>query len=65
MYKFKVDYWRNGWSFINQVDKVAVRQFRHDEFDRFIQTAFPYYATVFSIIGLFALFVLGFLYSKN
>lgn len=44
--------------------QVPVRPFRHDEYERFLTCAFPYYASAASTMAAF--FVLGwfFLYSK-
>ena len=41
-----------------------MRPFRHDEFERFLSPAYPYYAGAFSVMAAFFLLGLTFLYSK-
>jgi oligosaccharyltransferase complex subunit beta len=41
-----------------------VRPFRHNEFERFLVAAYPYYASVFSTMGAFFLFGFAFQYHK-
>jgi oligosaccharyltransferase complex subunit beta len=64
VYKFMITYWRYGYTFLEDQLEVSVIQFRHDEFPRFIPVAFPYYATVFSIMGATFIFLTLFLYSE-
>ncbi len=40
--------------------QVPVRPFRHNEYERFLVCAYPYYASAFST--LIAFFILGFAY---
>lgn len=56
VYKFKIEYVRPGYSGIFLVKNVAVRPFFHNEYERFIQMASPYYLASFSMmIGAFIL----------
>lgn len=64
VFKFVVDYRRKGWSIIHIEEQVPIRPYRHNEYERFLLAAYPYYTTGFSMMVGF--FVLGFfvLYSK-
>ena len=44
--------------------QVSVRPFRHNEFERFLVAAYPYYSSVFSTMAAFFLFGFAFLYHK-
>jgi len=55
-----------GYTFVDWRDTgVAVRPYRHDEYERFIVAAYPYYASAFSMMFGFALFTLFFLYHQD
>jgi len=64
VFRLKVEYHRLGYTFLSNIDKVIVRPLRHNEYERFIDMAYPYYASVFSIMGGFLLFSFVFLYFK-
>jgi len=64
VFKFSIDYHRQGYSNLQLFDTVSVHPFRHDEFERFIDVAYPYYVSAFSMMGGFFLFGLVFLFSK-
>lgn len=50
IFKFRVHYDKPGYSTLDVVEQVGVRPFRHDEYERFLTAAFPYYAgTHFSL----------------
>ena len=55
VFTFKVDYQRLGYSHLLASETVQVRPFRHDQYPRFLEVAFPYYANIFSL--MFAFFV--------
>eukprot|EP00347_Sterkiella_histriomuscorum_P002855 403366536 len=63
VFKFKVTYWRYGYSFLDEETVVSVIQFRHDEFPRFLRVAYPYYYNIFIMMGAGFLFTVFFLYS--
>ena len=65
VFKFIVDYHRTGYSYIFSSTKVPLRPFYHNEFPRFIPCAYPYYISVFIILGAFILFSILFLYGKE
>jgi len=64
VFRLKVEYHRLGYTFLSNIDKVIVRPLRHNEYERYIDMAYPYYASVFSIMGGFLLFSFVFLYFK-
>jgi oligosaccharyltransferase complex subunit beta len=65
VFKFIVDYHRTGYSYIFSSTKVPLRPFYHNEYPRFIPCAYPYYISVFVILGGFILFSILFLYGKE
>eukprot|EP00941_MAST-03F_sp_MAST-3F-sp1_P003062 g3062.t1 len=65
VYKFRIMYRRVGYTTLQFSSQVAVRPFNHDEFERFILSAFPYYTSTFSMmVGVFGFSIL-FLYNRN
>jgi oligosaccharyltransferase complex subunit beta len=56
VFKFVVEYWRPGYSFIRTSTTAPVVPFRHDEYPRFITGAWPYYLSTASIVAAFGLF---------
>jgi len=65
VFSFIVDYSRPGWSSIYTKDVVPIRPFRHNQYERFIVAAYPYYASALSmLVGLF-FFSTFFLYSRD
>jgi len=65
VFTFKVEYIRRGYGFLNSITRTPVRPFRHNEYERFIESAYPYYASAFSMmVGLF-LFSWFFLYHRE
>ena len=43
---------------------MAVIQWRHDGFPRYLTRAFPFYVTVFVLMGGFFIFIFSFLFSE-
>ncbi|GAB2295888.1 Dolichyl-diphosphooligosaccharide--protein glycosyltransferase 48 kDa subunit [Dionaea muscipula] len=64
VFQFKVDYQRLGYTSLSLSKQIPVRPFRHNEYERFITTAYPYYGACFSMMVGFFLFTLLRLYSK-
>lgn len=60
VFKWVLDYRRLGYSWISEVQVVPIRPFRHDEYERFIIQAYPYYISVTSMMAGF--FVLGLIF---
>ncbi|KAI8343385.1 Dolichyl-diphosphooligosaccharide--protein glycosyltransferase subunit WBP1 [Chlamydoabsidia padenii] len=56
VFTFKVNYKRPGWTYLLAEDVVAIRPFRHNEYPRFLSAAYPYYASVGSMVLGFLLF---------
>lgn len=58
VYSFKVDYHELGFTSLSLKTIQSVRPFRHDEYPRFIKTAYPYYlSSIIMLGGVFILFV--------
>jgi oligosaccharyltransferase complex subunit beta len=64
VFKFIVDYNCLGYSYIHFEEQVPIRPFRHDEYERFIVAAYPYYASIFSCMAAFFIFGFAVLYTK-
>jgi oligosaccharyltransferase complex subunit beta len=64
IYKFRVQYRRPGLTVLSLNDQVSVRPYRHNEYERFIGAAFPYYISALSIAVGFFVFAFVFLFSK-
>ncbi|KAM7516285.1 hypothetical protein LguiA_005868 [Lonicera macranthoides] len=64
VFQFKVEYRRLGYTSLSLSKQIPVRPFRHNEYDRFITTAFPYYGASFSTMAGFFIFSMLYLYTK-
>lgn len=65
VFQFKVDYNRLGYTHLYSATQVSVRPLQHTQYERFIPSAFPYYASAFSMMfGLF-IFSIVFLHMKE
>lgn len=64
VFQFKVDYNRLGYTSLSLSKQIPVRPFRHNEYERFIMAAYPYYSSCFSMMFGFFVFGLAFLYHK-
>ncbi|KAM7524191.1 hypothetical protein LguiA_014093 [Lonicera macranthoides] len=64
VFQFKVEYQRLGYTSLSLSKQIPVRPFRHNEYERFIPTAFPYYGASFSTMAGFFVFTVVYLYSK-
>ncbi|KAH7520075.1 hypothetical protein FEM48_Zijuj08G0105300 [Ziziphus jujuba var. spinosa] len=64
VFQFKVEYHRLGYTSLSLSKQIPVRPFRHNEYDRFITTAFPYYGASFTTVAGFFIFSFIFLYNK-
>ena len=63
VYKFRVLYRRTGYSVLHAETTVSIRPFKHNEYERFIISAYPYYTSAFSAMIAFFSFFVVFLYS--
>ena len=65
VFQFKVDYNRIGYTHLYSTTQVSVRPFEHTQYERFINSAYPYYTSAFSMmVGLF-FFTIVFLHFKE
>ncbi|KAL3538944.1 hypothetical protein ACH5RR_002310 [Cinchona calisaya] len=64
VFQFKVEYQRLGYTSLSLSKQIPVRPFRHNEYERFITAAFPYYGASFSMMTGFLLFTIFYLYNK-
>lgn len=65
VFQFKINYNRLGYTFLSSATQVSVRPLQHTQYERFITSAFPYYASAMSMmIGVFV-FTFFFLYHKS
>jgi oligosaccharyltransferase complex subunit beta len=65
IFQFKIDYRREGYTYLAWREQVTVRPYLHNEYERFILTAYPYYAATFTLMAGFLIFGFFFLYSKD
>ena len=64
IYQFKIIYKKPGYTFLSLAERVTVRPYKHDEYERFLFVAFPYtFGMIATIAGTFV-FMAVFLYSK-
>ncbi|KAK4477705.1 hypothetical protein RD792_016956 [Penstemon davidsonii] len=64
VFQFKVEYQRLGYTTLSLSKQSPVRPFKHNEYERFITTAFPYYGASFSTMIGFFIFSIVYLYNK-
>eukprot|EP01088_Endostelium_zonatum_P017631 TRINITY_DN529_c0_g1_i1.p1 TRINITY_DN529_c0_g1~~TRINITY_DN529_c0_g1_i1.p1 ORF type:complete len:440 (+),score=86.08 TRINITY_DN529_c0_g1_i1:56-1375(+) len=65
IFTFRVKLEKSGYTNVLDERIVTVRPFKHNEYERFIVAAYPYYASAFSMMfGLF-IFSFFFLYTKE
>ena len=61
VFSYRTTYHKEGYTALATVSRAPIRPYRHDEYERFITQATPYYASSLSMLaGLFifsALFV--------
>uniref|UniRef100_A0A8D3DW70 Dolichyl-diphosphooligosaccharide--protein glycosyltransferase 48 kDa subunit n=1 Tax=Scophthalmus maximus TaxID=52904 RepID=A0A8D3DW70_SCOMX len=65
VFQFKVDYNRLGFTHLYSSTQVSVRPLQHTQYERFIPSAFPYYASVFSMMAGLFVFSIVFLHMKE
>lgn len=66
VFKFRVNYDRLGYTTVTEIEEgVSVRPLWHNQYERFIVAAYPYYASAFSMLLGFVLFALVFLFSRG
>jgi len=65
VFKFKVNHNRLGLTGVSTSTQVSVHPTKHDMYERFIVSAYPYYASAFSMMGGLVLFSIVFLHFKE
>ena len=65
VFKFRVLYRRRGYSVLHAETQVSIRPFKHDEYERFIVSAYPYYFSAFSAMAALFVFSIFFLFSSD
>lgn len=65
VFTFKLVHKTKGYTFLSDIETVKVRPFRHNEYERYIVAAYPYYAAAFSMLFGFAIFGFFFLYHRD
>jgi oligosaccharyltransferase complex subunit beta len=65
IFKFRVLYRRIGYSVLHAETQVSIRPFKHNEYERFIFSAYPYYSSAFSAMIAFFVFSMFFLFSED
>ena len=54
-----------GLTRVTTAQQVSVRPLRHDQYERFISSAYPYYASAFSMMAGVFVFSIVFLHFKE
>jgi oligosaccharyltransferase complex subunit beta len=65
IFKFKIDYKRRGFNPVKVEQVAPVRNMRHNDYERFLFSAYPYYASCFVTLGLVLGFTVLFLNHKE
>ncbi len=65
VFKFRVLYRREGFSVLHAETQVSIRPFKHNEYERFIFSAYPYYASALSATAAFLVFSILFIFTKD
>lgn len=65
VFKFRVLYRRMGYSVLHAETQVSIRPFKHNEYERFIFSAYPYYTSAFSATVALFVFSIFFLFSSD
>ncbi|KAM7253635.1 hypothetical protein ACFE04_021789 [Oxalis oulophora] len=64
VFQFKVEYERLGYTTLSLSKQIPVRPYKHNEYERFIPAAYPYYGAAFSMMTGFFIFSAVHLYNK-
>jgi len=65
VYQFKVNYHRVGYTRVYTTNQISVVPLRHNQYERFISSAYPYYASAFSMMAGVCIFSFVFLHFKE
>ncbi|KAJ6254656.1 dolichyl-diphosphooligosaccharide--protein glycosyltransferase 48 kda subunit [Anaeramoeba flamelloides] len=64
-FKFRLHYHKRGYRFIEKVEEIPLKPFWHNEYERFIPVAYPYYLSAILMLVGFFLFSIIFLYNED
>lgn len=65
VFKFQVDYKKEGLTYLFSSTQVPVRPLRHNEYERYIYSAYPYYLSAFLMIIYLYIFTFVYLYQQK
>ena len=65
VYKMEVDYQKDGLTYLFSSTQVSVRPLRHNEYERFIYSAYPYYLSAFLMMAYLYVFSFVYLYQQK
>ena len=65
VFQFKVDYRRLGYTHLFSATQMSVRPLEHTQYERFIDSAYPYYLSAFSMMIGVVLFSFVFLHFRD
>jgi len=65
VYQFRINHQRLGITRVQTTTQVSVRPLRHNQYERFISSAYPYYTSAFSMMAGVFIFALVFLHYKE
>lgn len=65
VYKMEVDYKKKGLTYLFSSTQVSVRPLRHNEYERFIYSAYPYYLSAFLMMAYLYVFSFVYLYQQK
>ncbi|CAD7972509.1 unnamed protein product [Amoebophrya sp. A25] len=65
VFKFRIHYARLGYNTLHVEDLAPVRNFKHNDYERFIWMALPYYASCLLVPASLVIFTIVFLYHKE
>lgn len=65
VFKFVLDYKRKGYTHIKVEEQAALRNFKHSDYERFIFSAYPHYATCFASAAAVAVFAALFVFGAE
>jgi len=65
IYSFKLRFRELGYTSLDTKTVKSIRPYRHDQYPRFLTTAYPYYAGCISVVVAVVIFSAFFLFTKN
>ncbi|CAM9249999.1 unnamed protein product [Ascophyllum nodosum] len=65
IFKFRVHYRRPGYTVLSFSTQVSIRPFTHNEYERFLVAAYPYYASALSVMAGFLMVCAAFLFTAE